>query len=61
LSLNGCGIRDITRVLGVSPNTVLKTLRRNAAKLKQPRLPRHLPEVEVDEMWSFVGKKEQQA
>lgn len=61
LSLNGCGIRDITRVLGVSPNTVLKTLRRHAAKLKRPRLPPHIAELEVDEMWSFVGKKEQQA
>ena len=49
------------RVLGVSPNTVLKTLRRHAAKLKRPRLPPPLPEVEVDELWSVVGKKEQQA
>jgi insertion element IS1 protein InsB len=61
LSLNGCGIRDITRVLRVSPNTVLKTLRHHAATLKRPRLPPHLAEVEIDEMWSFVGHKEQQA
>jgi insertion element IS1 protein InsB len=61
LSLNGCGIRDITRVLGVSPNTVLKRLRRHAAKLKRSRLPAHIAELEVDEMWSFVGKKEHQA
>jgi len=27
MTLNGCGIRDISRVLIVSPNTVLKTLR----------------------------------
>ena len=31
MTLNGCGVRDFTRVLLVSPNTVLKTLRAAAA------------------------------
>jgi insertion element IS1 protein InsB len=61
LSLNGCGIRDISRVLGVSTNTVLKLLRRHAARVRRPRLPDHITELEIDEMWSFVGQKEQEA
>lgn len=61
LSLNGCGIRDISRVLQISTNTVLKLLRAQAAKVKRGRLPEHITELEIDEMWSFVGRKEHQA
>jgi insertion element IS1 protein InsB len=61
LSLNGCGIRDISRVLRLSTNTVLKLLRAHAAKVKRARLPEHITELEIDEMWSFVGHKEHQA
>ena len=61
LSLNGCGIRDIARVLYLSTNTVLKLLRRHAAHVHKPRLPPHITELEIDEMWSFIGQKENQA
>ncbi|HEX8492450.1 MAG TPA: IS1 family transposase [Pyrinomonadaceae bacterium] len=61
LSLNGCGIRDISRVLHLSTNTVLKLLRRHAATVHRPRLPEHITELEIDEMWSFVRCKEQPA
>ena len=61
LSLNGCGIRDIGRVLRLSTNTVLKLLRCRAARVKRARLPEHITELEIDEMWSFVGHKGQQA
>jgi hypothetical protein len=47
------GLKGLTRQL--------KTLRRHAAKLKRPRLPPHITELDLDEMWSFVGSKEQQA
>jgi insertion element IS1 protein InsB len=61
LSLNGCGIRDISRVLHVSTNTILKLLRRHAARVRRPRLPERITELEVDEMWSFIGHKENHA
>ena len=61
LSLNGCGIRDISRVLNLSTNTVLKLLRLDAARVRKPRLPPHISELEIDEMWSFIGQKENQA
>jgi insertion element IS1 protein InsB len=61
LSLNGCGIRDISRVLGVSPNTVLKELRSMAAKVPAPSVPERVIDLQVDELWSFVHNKEHQA
>src|SRR5918911_1275142 len=60
LSLNGCGIRDIGRVLSVSPNTVLKTLREAARQVRREKLPERLTDLEVDELWSFVGTKAHQ-
>jgi len=56
MTLNGSGIRDITRVLRVSLNTVLKVLRAEAARTPGPHPPPRVADVEVDEMWSFVGK-----
>ena len=57
MTLNGSGIRDITRVLRVSINTVLKVIRTTAAKTPEPHPPPRMADVEVDEMWSFVGQK----
>ena len=60
MTLNGSGVRDITRVLGVSINTVLKIIRLAAAHVLEPQPPARLADVEVDEMWSFVEKKRRQ-
>jgi len=51
------GIRDIEQVLKVSRNCVLKTLSRhgNAVQIK-PAL-KHYKSVQIDEVWSFVGKR----
>jgi len=70
LSLNGSGVRDTARVLGISPTTVLNELKKMASLslVNQPLIERLLPshvevvlermdDAEVDEMWSFVGKK----
>jgi IS1 family transposase len=58
--MNGSGIRDICRVLRVSINTVLKTIRNQAAQACEPIVPERITDLEIDEMWSFVGKKENQ-
>jgi IS1 family transposase/transposase-like protein len=71
MALNGSGIRDTIRVLKISPTTVLNELKRKESTLSN--VNRHLlavlkpdevtvvirlaEEAEVDEMWSFVGKK----
>jgi insertion element IS1 protein InsB len=60
MTLNGSGISDICRVLHVSLNTVLKTIRQQAARVDEPVVPARITELEIDEMWSFVGKKENQ-
>ena len=74
MTLNGSGVRDIVRVLGVSCATVIDVLKKKEPAIEQvnSRLLRSLdPEqvevmvhkvedAEIDEMWSFVGNKRQQ-
>lgn len=57
MTMNGSGIRDICRVLHISINTVLKTIRQQADSVDEPVVPARVTELEIDEMWSFVGKK----
>jgi insertion element IS1 protein InsB len=71
MSLNASGVRDTARSLQISTNTVLHELRKKAAVLESVNtgLLRTLHstettvnieragEAEMDEMWSFVGKK----
>jgi len=73
MALNGSGIRDTARVLGVSPTTVMTTLKKKASALhpvnptlvtawkgSPPTVVIHKgKEAELDEMWSFVGRKTQ--
>lgn len=60
MTLNSSGIRDISRVLHISTNTVQKILRRKAAEINEPRPPPVAKTVEFDEFWSFVGSKANQ-
>jgi len=60
LTINGAGIRDIERVLFLSSNTILKTLRESATRLDEPAYPRRVRDLEMDEFWSFVGAKRRQ-
>jgi insertion element IS1 protein InsB len=74
MSLNASGIRDTARVLQISTDTVLRELQKKEAVLESVNtaLLRTLNpaevtvaieragEAELDEMWSFVGKKKDQ-
>src|SRR5712691_9551860 len=74
MSLNASGIRDTARVLHISTDTVLSELKKKEATLESVNkaLLRTLHpddisvdieragEAEMDEMWSFVGKKQDQ-
>lgn len=60
MTLNGSGIRDISRVLGISTNTVQKYLLKQADKIPDVRPPTRAKSVELDEFWSFVGSKSNQ-
>lgn len=58
--MNGSGIRDIARVLSISTQTVMKTIRASAAAVSEPRVPPRIKDLEIDEFWSFVKDKSQQ-
>jgi insertion element IS1 protein InsB len=75
MALNASGIRDISRVLDVSPPTIIKILRDKGEDLESinhrvlssiedrgniQAVIRRCDEAELDEMWSFVGKKSNQ-
>ncbi len=74
MALNGSGIRDTARVLGISQNKVIETLKKKESELHSINLNllnelqdlenREVTlkkvEAEADEMWSFVGNKSQQ-
>jgi len=51
------GIRDIEAVLGVSRRCVLGTLCRRGAEADVKPSRRHYPSVQIDELWSFVGRR----
>jgi insertion element IS1 protein InsB len=60
MTMNASGIRDISRVLQISPNTVLAIIKEAALAVAEPRVPKRIENLEIDEFWSFVGKKADQ-
>lgn len=60
MTLNSSGIRDISRVLRISTNTVRKVLLEAARRISLPRPPAKAKTVELDEFWSFVGSQANQ-
>jgi len=60
MTMNGSGIRDISRVLSISTNTVLKLIRQAAEKVNEPAVPKRIADLELDEFWSFIEKKKRQ-
>lgn len=74
MAVNGSGIRDTARVLKISQNTVTATLKKASSVLTvnpnfrvddsqntpKVRLERVCDEAELDEQWSYVGKKSNQ-
>src|SRR3989454_7786713 len=73
-SLDASGVRDTARVLRISTDTVLSELRKKEAALESVNSallrtinPEEMTvaieragEAEIDEMWSFIGKKQDQ-
>ena len=53
--VRGCGIRDISVILNISLSKVLKNLEKQQVVLQ----PKHsfYDQLEVDEFWTYVGKK----
>ncbi len=69
MAINGSGIRDTGRVLGFNKNTVISTLKKQALFTQVNPIVHELTgasdleaccEAEMDEQWSYVGKKSEQ-
>ena len=60
MTMNGSGMRDISRVLSISTNTVLRLIRQAAEKVAEHIAPKRIADLELDEFWSFVEKKKRQ-
>lgn len=75
MAMNGSGIRDTARVLDISVNTVIKELKKKETEIQKVNITYlnsieflneieidvvRVEEAEVDEMWSYVGSKENQ-
>jgi IS1 family transposase/transposase-like protein len=54
MTMNSSGIRDIQRVTGISIVCILNILRAWFKELDEPVCKGHYPEVQIDEMWTFV-------
>lgn len=63
--LEGCGVRGTARLLGHHRDTVVRCLRRVAphvlAVLNSLLVELRCPEIQMDEFWAFVRKKEKHA
>jgi IS1 family transposase/transposase-like protein len=74
MALNGSGIRDTARVLNISPSTVISEIKKKESCLESVNhtvlkslqaskisvLIQKVEDAEMDEMWSYVGNKENQ-
>lgn len=59
-TMNASAIRDISRVLRISPTTVLALIKTAALAVAQPPVAERIENPEMDEFWSFVGKRANQ-
>ena len=52
------GIRGISRILKIATNTVLERIKRIAEGIRQPPILQDQRSFEVDELWTYIGRKE---
>ncbi len=53
-----CGVLSISRIIGISKNTVLSRMLKISLQIKAPCFDRLGCKFEVDELWSFIGSKD---
>jgi insertion element IS1 protein InsB len=58
LTKEGCGIRSTSRILSIAPKTVIERLKRIGNSLKRKSSIEIGKEYEVDELFTFIGNKE---
>ena len=52
----GCGIRSMSRILGVSPATITRRIKRIAGNIEKPKIV-FRKEYEVDELYTYIKSK----
>ena len=60
LVCNSVGIRGIARILGIAVNTAVKSIKEIAESIKKPPIPLNRQSFEIDEVRTFIGRKENQ-
>ena len=56
--VNGVGFRAIARITGINHNTIIRWVKKVALELPLAPNPQEIPEItEIDELQTFVGKK----
>jgi insertion element IS1 protein InsB len=60
LVCNGVGIRGIARVLAIAVNTTVRLIKKIANSITKPPIPLNRDSFEIDELRTFIGKKENQ-
>lgn len=58
LTKEGCGIRSTSRILSIAPKTVIERLKKIGNSLKRKSSIEIGKEYEVDELFTFIGNKE---
>nr|WP_321232907.1 IS1 family transposase [uncultured Psychroserpens sp.] len=54
----GCGVRSISRIINISTKTVLSRMLKISKTIKSPYFQKLGCKFEVDELWSFIGNKD---
>ena len=54
----GCGVRSVSRIVGISTKTVLSRMLKISKQIKAPYFNKLGCKFEVDEMWTFINRKE---
>ncbi len=54
----GCGILSISRIIGISKNTVLSRMLKISKQIKAPYFNKLGCKYEVDELWTYIKRKE---
>ena len=57
LTCESVGIRGISRVPGIAANTVMERTRSMASTIERPIVGKDQPCFEVDELWTYIGRK----
>lgn len=60
LVCEGVGIRSIGRILSIAASTVIKRIKLIAGKIVKPPIPLNCKTIELDEVRTFIKKKENQ-